>query len=299
VLAQWFGDLHLIPSQNADELQGVNDGLALEVIVGNDKNIAGVFLHGVDAGDPRIEFFARVEVVVALVRGSCGIVAEPGVVAATMKADVSNCRGALGGRLEGMADDGLINVAETRAKLAQEGQSFIRLPGRVAQFDNQRVIGEAHKRGGQVRDRFARAMERKRELQKDGAEFLRITKDIKAGADSAFVLGRGGEIMGEPLPELGGKQKCRVGRDAIHPGCGVVGAKWLVKRSVNFDGVEESSEVCGLVKALGTVSWIDVARPIGVGPARGTDANLSLELRIGRGGVLHRGIHATGKRSGG
>ena len=124
------------------------------------------------------------------------------------------------------------------------------MPGRMTQFDDQRVVSKALQDRGEIRDGFGGAVEGKRELQKDGAEFFCVSQDIKARADSAFVFSTGGGIVREPLPELGGEQERRVGRDAVDPGRGVVGAERLVERSIDFDGVEESGEVLGFVKAF-------------------------------------------------
>ena len=100
--------------------------------------------------------------------------------------------------------------------------------------------------------------------------------------------------MREPLPELGGEEERRVGRDAVDPGRGVVGPEGLVERSIDFDGVKESGEVGGLVKALRAVRWIDVAGPVWIGPSSGADANQRRGPLIGRGALLHSGVRARG-----
>ena len=147
VRAQIIGHFQFCSLQNTEELQGVHDAFALVVIVGDDIDVAGVFLNFLDAIDPGLEFFERIKVVVAFVGGEFGIIAEPGVVAAAVKADVAYRRGALRSWRDGIADDGLIDVAESGVVLAQEIKGGLRLPGRVAEFDDEGIVGEAFEQG--------------------------------------------------------------------------------------------------------------------------------------------------------
>src|SRR6202043_3949212 len=77
----------------------------------------------------------------------------------------------------------------------------------------------------------------------------------------------------EFLPELCGEQKSRIGRDARDPLAAMLGAYRLVKRCVDFDGVEKFGEIRGLVEASRLASRIDDPGPIRVGPSRRADAN--------------------------
>jgi hypothetical protein len=100
VLAERFGNFDFGAFEDVDELEGVDDGFALEVIVGDDEGVRRMFGDFADARDPRSEFFGGVEIVVALMGGDGGVVGEPGVVAAAMKTDVADGRGGLGRRSE-------------------------------------------------------------------------------------------------------------------------------------------------------------------------------------------------------
>src|SRR6266849_7820118 len=78
--------------------------------------------------------------------------------------------------------------------------------------------------------------------------------------------------MCEPLPELGGEDKARIGRHTIDPLRRMLRTQRLVKRSVDLDGVKEFREIGRLVESFGTARWINVAGPIGIRPARGAHA---------------------------
>jgi len=71
-----------------------------------------MFGYVANVRDPGIEFVCRVKIVVALVGGRSGIVSEPGVIAAAVKADIADGRSAFRGGFQGTADDGLVDVAE-------------------------------------------------------------------------------------------------------------------------------------------------------------------------------------------
>ena len=96
-LAEFIGHFQFCSLQNAEELQRVDDGLALVVVVGDYEGVVCVFLDFLDAPDPGSEFVGRIEIVVAFVGRKFGIVAEPGVVAAPVESDVAGGRGALRG----------------------------------------------------------------------------------------------------------------------------------------------------------------------------------------------------------
>ena len=143
MLAEIVGYFQFCSFQNAEELQGVYDGLALIVVVGDHIGVIGVFLDFLDARDPGIEFVGRIEIVVTFVGWKLGIVAEPGVVAAAVEANVACGRGALRGWRDGIADDRLVDVAEAGGVLTEEIERGLRLPGGVAEFDDEGIIGEA------------------------------------------------------------------------------------------------------------------------------------------------------------
>ena len=78
--AKWLGHFHFRALQDADELQGIDHGFALEVIVGNDKCFAGPLCDFANARDPGRELSRAVKIVVALMRGDGFVVREPRVV---------------------------------------------------------------------------------------------------------------------------------------------------------------------------------------------------------------------------
>src|SRR5260370_27396 len=111
---------HFRAFQDADELQGVDHGLALEMIVGDDESIARLACDFAHAIDPRRELFGGVEIVVAFVRRNYRVVAEPPVVAPPVKPYVSNGGSSLSRRPQRSPDDGLVDVAKTDAAGAQQ-----------------------------------------------------------------------------------------------------------------------------------------------------------------------------------
>jgi hypothetical protein len=269
-------------------LEGVDDGFALEVIVGDDEGVAGVLGDFVDAGGPGSELFLRVEIVVALVGGDGGIFGEPGVVAAAVETDVTDGTSGLRRGSERAADNGLVDVAEAGVVFAEERESFGGIPRGVADFDDEGIVGEAFENGGKIGDGFLGAMEGKRELEEDGTEFVGGAENVKAGADEALVFGGGARVVSEFLPEFGGEEEARIGGDAFEPVGGVVGAERMVEGGVDFDGVEEGGEIFGFVETFGAGRGIDVAGPIGVGPAGRADAERGGAPGIGRGVGLAR-----------
>src|SRR5882762_8911087 len=87
--------LHFRSLQDADELQRIHDGLALKVIVGHHKRLAGPFRDFADARNPGSQLFGRVEIVVTLMSGDRCIVGEPRVVAPAVKPHISDGRSGL------------------------------------------------------------------------------------------------------------------------------------------------------------------------------------------------------------
>jgi hypothetical protein len=272
VLPKRLGDFDFGAFEDADELEGVDDGLALKVIVGDDKGVAGVFGDFANARDPRSEFFRGIEIIVALVGRDGGIVREPGIVTPTVEADIADGRSGFRGGRERAANDRLIDVAEAGVVLPKESESLWGIPGAVADFDDERVIGEALEHGGEIGAGFLGPMERERELKEDGAEFVGDAKNVKAGTDGALVVGASAGVVREFLPEFGGEEKSRIGGDAGEPIGGMIGTQRMVERSVDLDGVEESGKILGLVESFGPAGRIYGTRPVRIRPACGADA---------------------------
>jgi hypothetical protein len=291
-LAERLGDFDFGALEDVDELKGVDDGFGLEMIVGDDKGVGRMLEDFADAGDPRGELFGGIEIVVALVGGDGGVVGEPGVVAAAMKTDVADGRSSMGRRSERAADDGLVNVAEAGAVFAEEGERFGRVPGVVADFDDERIIAKAEENGREIRGGFPGAMKRKRELKKDGAEFVGGAENIEAGAHGAFVVGGGAGVVGEFLPELSGEDEAGVGRDEIDPVGRKIGAERLVKGGVDLNSVEEFGEIGGFVETFGAARRINVAGPVRIRPAGGADAQSASGRRRG----VQRSVRVAGRR---
>jgi hypothetical protein len=285
-LAQRFGHFDLGALENADEFEGVYDGFALVVIVGDDVGVFSLVANRADALDPGIEFIRRVKIVVAFVLGCVGIVVEPGIVAPAMKADVADGRSDLGGRLQRAADDGLVDVAKACVIIAKECVGFRDLPGSVAQFDNEGIVTETSEYGAEILDGLRRAVEGKRELQQDGAELVGFAQNVEALADGTFIFWGGGRIVSEFLPHLRGEDEGRIGSDAFEPEGRVIWIQGLVEGSVDLDGIKEAREIGGFVKILRAACWIHVAGPIAIGPTRGSDAK-STRMRFGIGRFLH------------
>ena len=70
----------------------------------------------------------------------------------------------------------------------KQRKSFRRLPGRVPHFDDERVVGEALQKRGEMRDSVRRAMKRERELQQHCAEFARSAQNVEPSANRALIL---------------------------------------------------------------------------------------------------------------
>jgi len=240
-------------------LQSIDDSLALIVVVGDDEGATRVFTDGADADDPGIEFVGGIEIVIALVSGRGGVVAEPGVVATAVEADVSDGRSGFRGRNEGTADERLVDVAEAGVLLAKEFESLLGLPGGVTEFDDEGVISEALENRREVSDSLAVAMKREGELEEDGPELSRLVENIKTGADGALVFPGGGGIVGEFLPKLCGEKKGGVPLDALEPESGVIGTQRLIEGSIDFDGVKKLREIGGFVKTFRAMSRVNIA----------------------------------------
>ena len=154
-------------------MQSVHDGFALEMIIGDHKRVAGVLLHFLHPRDPGSKLFGGVEVVISFLHRNRCIVAEPGIVAPPVQPHIAHGRGRLRRGRQGPADKRLVDIAEAGIVLAQESQRFRRVPCGVAHFDDEGIIPKPQQHRGEIRHRLFRAMEGKRELKKDGAEFVR------------------------------------------------------------------------------------------------------------------------------
>lgn len=73
MLAKRFRHLHRVSLQNTEELQGIDDSFALEVIVGDNEGVGSVLADSADAGHPGVKFFGGIEIVVALMAGMVGL----------------------------------------------------------------------------------------------------------------------------------------------------------------------------------------------------------------------------------
>src|SRR2546430_8232542 len=275
---------HLRSLQDADELQGIDHCLALKMIVGNHKRLARPLRHFADACCPGRELFGIVKIVVALMCGDRLVVAKPRVVAPPVKPHVPDTRSCFGGRAKRPSDDGLIDVAETHTAAVQQFQSFRRIPRPMPHFDDQWVVGEALEQRRKIGNGLFRAMKRKRKLQQDRAELIRRAKHIEARANLAFLRRSragccGSYVVRESLPQLGRKDKTRIRPYSFDPLRRMLWRQWLVKRSINLDGVKVFREIGRLVESFGASSWIDIAGPVGIRPACGADAH---GIRCGR-----------------
>src|ERR1700675_1581718 len=101
-------------------------------------------------------------------------------------------------------------------------------------------------------------MERKRELQEHRAKSARTMQRVKTRANFAFVLRRCRGIVREALPKFRGKQKTRIGAHAFDPLFGVLGAQRPIKRSVDFNRVEELCKKCRFVESFWARKWINI-----------------------------------------
>src|SRR5258708_30422146 len=79
--------------------------------------------------------------------------------------------------------------------------------------------------------------------------------------------------MREFLTDFCGEQKSGIARDARDPLAAMFGVQWMVKRGVDFDGVEKIGEIGGFVEASRLARRIDDPGPIRVGPTRPADAD--------------------------
>src|ERR1700687_244442 len=244
------------------------------MIIGDDERVARLFRDRLDATSPGRELLCRVKVVIAFVLRKFWVVAEPGVVAAAVQADVANRRSGFFRRLKRAADHGLIDVAECRVMLTEQREEFGIVPGGVAHLYRERVIGEALQNGTKVCGSFRGAVKRERELQQYCAELAGLVQDIEAGSDGAFVFRSGAWVVREFLPQFRGEHKARSGGNAIKPPLGVLRVQWLVERGIDLDGGEELRQVRGFVKAFRPRRRVHVTGPIRIRPSCWPNTNV-------------------------
>ena len=154
VIAQRIGNFDFVAGEEIEEFEGVDDSLGLEVIVGDDESFVGVFGDMFDALGPGFEFLGGIQIVVAFGGRGSGIVAEPGVVAAAMEANVADGRSDAFAGLDGAADDGLVDIAEADAAFVEEFVKLFLGPGGVADFDDERVAAELVEEGAEAVEIF-------------------------------------------------------------------------------------------------------------------------------------------------
>src|SRR6266849_2062565 len=98
------------------------------MVVGHHKRLPRLAAYFFDALRPRLQFFFRIKIVVALMPRGGGIVSEPGVVAPTVQPHIADRRSRFRRRYNRLADDWLIDVAEAGVVLAQQFKGVGRLP---------------------------------------------------------------------------------------------------------------------------------------------------------------------------
>ncbi len=107
--------------------------------------------------------------------------------------------------------------------------------------------------------------------------------------------------MGEALPELCGENEVAIAGDEIDPLPRGFWLKRLIKRSIDFDGIEKFGEIGGFMKVLGAARGINVAGPVRVRPSGGPDAQsprrgiVRLWVRFARGAPMLTGVESLGR----
>ena len=78
--------------------------------------------------------------------------------------------------------------------------------------------------------------------------------------------------MGEAPPKFRGKNKAAITGDEVNPLLGSLQFERLVKRSIDFDGVEKLGQIRGLMEAARPPRGINETVPVRIRPSRGADA---------------------------
>src|SRR5690348_2876606 len=268
--------LHFFVLEDAHDLQRVDHRLALKMVVGNDEGGTRMLADFPDSRGPRLQFLGGVKVVVTLVGRNGFVVGEPGIVAAAVQPNVADGRGRLRGGRERTPDDRLVNVANPRAMFVQQRQRFRRVPGVVAHFNDEWIVAKTQQHRGKVRHGFLGAMKGKRELQQDRAELARRPQYVKPGPHGALVVrggaGSGGSnVVREALPQFCGEEETRIAGDKIEPLFDIFRFERLVKRSVDFDGVEKLGKIRGFMESPRPARRINESGPVRIRPSGGAD----------------------------
>ena len=150
------------------EVEGVDGGLAAVMVVGDGVDLFGLFADGFDLGDPRFEFFAAVEIVVAVV--ATDVFAKPIVVISAMEADVGERGGDAFGGSDRVLEEGLVDVAEGNTTLSEALVDFRQVPGGMAQLEREGVGLEGVDHACEPLSVSGAAFEAPWELNQDGAE---------------------------------------------------------------------------------------------------------------------------------
>ena len=121
----------------------------------------------------------------------------------------------------------------------------------MADFYHQRINAKGIENVVEPREILRRLVKGKRELQQDGAEAVHAPRSTsKAGTHNFHIFDCGVVLMRKFLPELRGKEEARIGRHVLEPLCGEFWLQWVVKRSIDFDGVKKIREISSFVKSL-------------------------------------------------
>src|SRR5579871_1783234 len=172
-----------------------------------------------------------------------------------------------------MANQGLINVAESGVVLREESKGFGYVPGGVTNFHYEGKIGEAFQQCHEICRSFWCAMKCERELQQHSPELAGSAKRFESVAHQFFVFFGSGHFVSESLPKFCGENEIPVRGYIAEPLLCVFGFYRVVEGSIYFDGVEEFREITRLVKALWFFLWVDKPVPVRIGPACRTDAD--------------------------
>ena len=163
-MAEGLGDFDLAVREHVNQLKRVDDALALEMIVRDDESGLRVFGHVFNSSSPGQKLLFGIEVVVALVAGQLGVVAEPGVLAAPVQADVAQRRSGALARFDRAADQRLVNVADSDVAFMQKRIKLGLGPGRMPHLNDKGVVVELPEDFLQAREIFSRVVKREREL---------------------------------------------------------------------------------------------------------------------------------------
>src|SRR5579863_6361482 len=273
LLPQRLRHLHLRLGQHADQLQRVHRPLALIMIVRNHINVPSRVRHFLHSRRPRPQLFLRVQIVVPFISRNRRVIAEPRVVPPPVQPHISHRPGRQRRRLQRFSNHRLVNVAKSRAALAQQFKNFRHIPRRVPHFHHQRIIRKPLQHSIQISQSFLSPVKRERELHQHRAKFSRAAQHIESRAHQLFILNTRIRIMCKSLPKLSGEQKRRVRRNPLHPQFRVVRPHRIVKTGIDFNRVEKFRQVGNFVKSLRLPRRIRVSTPIRIRPSRRPHSN--------------------------